>query len=395
MFIESIRPQGFLSFDPDSPAVSLRPLNVFIGANGAGKSNLIDAVRFLQIVSRLKPIAYLVRNGSRVGDWIWKGAENQIASVEAIVRRDDSNKLPLRYRLAFRENRFRFEVTDERLEEEKTSNPSATKPRFFIGHEPAGIYVNRHEGGKRTLKKESVDPEGSVLSVYDAPEDYPENAWMVEALSQIEFFTDPLFGRSSEIRKAQSVSLSRTRLEENGTNLALVFNRVVQGRFMRERFTELVREVYPKVESVEADVAEGTIQIIFDEGTWKTRAPRLSDGTMRWVFLLTLLLDPDNGGPIFLDEPDLGLHPDALSSLADLLREVSARRQLVVATHNVAFIDQFTETPEVVVAFDRASADKPTDVFATRFHRLDPGVLSSGMLLGEAWQRGLLGGVRW
>lgn len=398
MFIESITPRGFLSFRPDSPPLELQSLNVFIGANGAGKSNAIEAVRFLQVASRKKPIDYLIRNGSGVKDWIWKGSNDEVgssASIEMVVRRDHPKKLPLRYRLAFRENQSRLEVTDERLEEKQKSKPGAAESRFFIGHGPASIYVNRDDGAKRTLMKDRVDPEGSVLSVYNAPDDYPENAWLVAAFAEIEFFSDPLFGRNSELRKAQSASGSRARLEENGANLALVHNRVVQGRQMRERFAELTREVYPGVESVEVEISEGTIQIVFDEGAWRTRAPRLSDGTMRWVFLLTLLLDESNRGPIFLDEPDLGLHPDALASLADLLREASARRQIVVATHNVGLVDKFTDIPEAVVTFDNTPPDKPGGPHSTRFRRLAQSDIPEGMRLGEAWQRGFVGGVRW
>jgi predicted ATPase len=240
---------------------------------------------------------------------------------------------------------------------------------------------------------EKLDPEASVLSVYNAEADYPENARVFEALKSIQVFTDPLFGRSSQLRKAKSTALPRGNIEEDGSNLALVLNRVLEASGMRRRFTDLVREIYPHVDVVETDTADNRIQVLFVEKGWKTPASRLSDGTLRWVFLLALLLDSENHNPIILAEPDLGLHPDGLRALADLLKEASERTQVIVATHNVTLIDHFTENQEAVVFENRELAN--ASLHATQAKRLDPKVLPEKMLLGEAWQRGLIGGNRW
>lgn len=395
MFIKSVRPRGFLSFPSDTPSLELQPLNVLIGPNGAGKSNLLESVRFLRASATARGAVqhFLLREGAGIGDWIWKGEEDGTGSVE-IVFGDNAKRRPLRYRLAFREERGRAIIVEERLEEE-TATRKGKKPDFYIGYDSGGLYLNRGAQKRRALSKSQIDPEASVLSVYNGAADYPENAWMFEAMKGLQFYCDPLFGRGSQLRVAQSTGLNRSALEENGSNLALVLNRVLQKSKMRDLFTTMVREVYPHVDFVDTDTSDNRIQVVFVEKKWKTPANRLSDGTMRWVFLLTLLLDPENRSPIFLDEPDLGLHPDALRALADLLKEASKRTQIIVTTHNVTLIDHFTETPEVVVVFDNVAPDVDPDVHSTGFLRLTPDAVPTGMLLGETWQRGLIGGNRW
>jgi predicted ATPase len=369
-------------------------LNVLIGPNGAGKSNLFESLRLLKTSAgggqNLQ--AFFARYGG-IGDWIWKGPDGGEASIEVVLA-GESKRMPLRYRLAFREQRGRLTIADERLENEKPTKPGK-KPFLYIGHEAADVYVNLKKGKKRALAGAQVDPEATLLGVYNAPADYPENARAVEGLKGLRFYSDPLFGRGSTLRQAQNTALPRSLLEEDGSNLALVLNRVLQKPGMRARFTALVREVFPHVDAVDTDTAEGRIQVLFVEKGWKTTAGRLSDGTMRWVFLLTLLLDDENETPVFLDEPDLALHPDALKELAAQLKAASESKQIVVATHNVTFLDHFSDVPEAVVVFENTAIEDQPDLHATRFARLAKSAVPKAMLLGEAWQRGLIGGNRW
>ena len=85
----------------------------------------------------------------------------------------------------------------------------------------------------------------------------------------------------------------------------------------------------------------------------RTPATRLSDGTLRWLALLVILLNPTPAPVTCIDEPELGLHPDAIHTLADLLVEASTRTQLVVTTHSDALLDAFTDTPEVVCVCEK------------------------------------------
>ena len=99
-----------------SSLLPLEPLNVFIGPNGSGKSNLIEAVRLLQAAP--DDLAEPVRLGGGVQDWIWKGDAQGTATIDVIAE-NPNGQMPLRHLLQFRESGHRFELADERIENER------------------------------------------------------------------------------------------------------------------------------------------------------------------------------------------------------------------------------------------------------------------------------------
>ena len=127
------------------------------------------------------------------------------------------------------------------------------------------------------------------------------------------------------------------------------------------------------------------------EGELSTSARRLSDGTLRFLSLLAILLDPSPPPVIVIEEPELGLHPDTLPVLRDLLIDASRRTQLIVTTHSITLVDSFTETPEVILVCDRREG-------ATRIERLDAEQVKAWLAdgsLGQLWVSGQIGGTRW
>ena len=89
-------------------------------------------------------------------------------------------------------------------------------------------------------------------------------------------------------------------------------------------------------------------------------ATRLSDGSLRYLCLLTVLCHPDPPPVVCIEEPEMGLHPDAISEVAKLLVEASSRSQIFVTTHSDILIDALTEVPEAVIICERAGRGYPT-----------------------------------
>lgn len=113
---------------------------------------------------------------------------------------------------------------------------------------------------------------------------------------------------------------------------------------------------------------------------------QLSDGTIRFICLVTALLQPDPPATVVIDEPELGLHPFALDVLAGLFREVSQRTQLIVSTQSAILLNHFE--PDAVVVLDRKNG-------GTRFRRLDKVALRTWLedyTLGDLWQKNVFDG---
>jgi predicted ATPase len=128
-----------------------------------------------------------------------------------------------------------------------------------------------------------------------------------------------------------------------------------------------------------------------EKGGREIPATRLSDGTLRYLCLLSILLHPSPPSLIAIEEPELGLHPDVISHIAKLLVQASVRSQLVVTTHSRMLVDALTDDPSSVVVCSNESGE-------SRFERLDSSALAAWLKkysLGELWSMGELGGNRW
>lgn len=118
---------------------------------------------------------------------------------------------------------------------------------------------------------------------------------------------------------------------------------------------------------------------------------RMSDGTLRWLTLLTILLNPDPPSLVCIEEPELGLHPDMIHELAKLLIDASTRTQLIITTHSDRLVEEFTDTPEAVLVCEKENG-------ASKFRRLEREKLAAWLeeyTLGQIWTRGQIGGTRW
>src|SRR5438093_1257118 len=153
--IQSLHLRNLLSFGENSEPVELQSLNVLIGANGSGKSNLIEAIGLLQGAPR--ELAVPVREGGGIRDWLWKGAATTpTATIEAVLSYPQG-KQPLRYSLSLTEVGQRLEVTDERIENAQ-GEPGHPKPFFYFGYENGRPMFNIR-GTQRALRREDMDPQ--------------------------------------------------------------------------------------------------------------------------------------------------------------------------------------------------------------------------------------------
>ena len=175
------------------------------------------------------------------------------------------------------------------------------------------------------------------------------------------------------------------------SNLGMFLNRLRQDPTTKASLIEKLSDAYEGLTDFELNFEGGSVQIFFTEGDLAVPASRLSDGSLRYLCLVALLLDPDPPALIGIEEPELGLHPDLIPKIADLLVDASSRCQLVVTTHSDVLVDALSERPESVVVCEKHDGH-------TTMSRLDRTELAHWLEsygLGDLWTSGELGGVRW
>lgn len=386
--LQQIKLTNFLSFGPETTSIDLKSLNIIIGINGVGKSNLIEAVALMRAAPR--DIGAVVRKGGGASEWIWKGKRESVATIDVVFINPKGSQ-PLVHSLSFYSENARFQLQDERVENEYPYG-NQDDPYFYYRFQNGHPIVNTNDEKGRQLARETIDPTLSILSQRRDPEHYPEISYLADAYGGIRIYREWAFGRNTVFREPQKADMRNDRLEEDFSNLGLFLNNIRRYKpKAKKKILEGLRELYEDLTDFDVSIEGGTVQVFLTEDEFTIPATRLSDGTLRYLCLLAILCDPEPPALICIEEPELGLHPDILPKLAEYLIAASKRTQLIVTTHSDILIDAMTERPEVVLVCEKHNG-------CTEIQRLDQKDLTVWLdkyRLGQLWIQGHLGGTRW
>ncbi|MBO3457475.1 AAA family ATPase [Aetokthonos hydrillicola Thurmond2011] len=388
-FIRRLRLENFLSYGSEGEEIELRPLNILIGSNASGKSNLIEAIALLKATPTDLPA--FIRQAGGISEFLWKGQHsNTVAEIQAIV--DYPRIQTLSYQISLSMAGQKLELIDEFVENEQPF-PGEDDVYFYYRYQRGRPVLNVKLDGvvkQRELRREDMIPDQSVLSQRKDPDLYPELSYLATQFSNISLYRIWNIGRDSEPRNPQKTDLPEHPLLENGSNLGLFLNNL-QYQLGNRQIIEKLKKFYDAAEELSIKIYGGTVQIFIREENLAQPIPatRLSDGTLRYLFLMALLLDPTPPPLICIEEPEIGLHPDILPTIAEMLIEASQRTQLIVTTHSDALVSSLP--PEAVLVFER-------DEQGSHLRRLDPEKLKDWLenyTLGDLWRMGEIGGTRW
>lgn len=346
----------------------LRPLNLLIGANGAGKSNFIGLFRFL---------ASVVGDNFPVDVQKWGGPEALLhygskvtPQMELEVYFSPSNGI---------QNGYRVSLT-----------PTQDNRLIFSREEP---WIDGHYA----IKAYALGA-GHDLAKIRSDKDTPSATVSSHVLDRLKIWRQYHFhdtGDTAAVKRIHAVN-DNLRLKPDAANLAAYLRKLKTTPFFEksyDRIVETIRRAAPFFgDFVFRDEGGEFIELEWTERgrpdtPWKAHV--LSDGTLRFICLTTLLLQPKSLLPdtVLIDEPELGLHPFAINLLADMLQEVAETKQVIVSTQSVELLNAFK--PEDVVVVQREQD-------ATIFKRLDAADLADWLTddysLGELWKRNILGG---
>jgi predicted ATPase len=383
-FLKSISLKNILSFK--DVKLPLESLNVLIGPNAAGKSNLIDIVGLLRAAPEDLNVAILRGGGAPA--WIRRGENGppSAAGIECELTLDSGT---LEYALEFSSADRALVIGRESLRRAAQRGAGV----YFERSAASVKFRQRPHNGGPAAQTAPIASHASVFSTIRDPLDRTPITRLGAELRRIRIYRTFDTGPQGQARTGAHTSLPKEFLDDTGYNLAVVLHEM-QFNGTIERVNEYLRRLADQFESVRVGLDSGVARVAVKEKGIEQPVPavRLSDGTLKFLCLMAALLPDNPPSLVCLEEPELGLHPDALQLVAEVLRDAAERTQLIVTTHSDALVDALSGRPEAVVVCERDFDN------ATSFQRLSRADLSLWLeryRLGELWRKGEIGGNRW
>jgi predicted ATPase len=347
--------------------LELRPLNVLIGANGAGKSNLLSYFKLLNEMMAGRLQQYIAAAGrSRA---VLFGGPRQTPQMEATLEFEAARGLNTYHQRLFHVANDTLAFAEESLNFQEPGRPPSNPISLGAGHLETRINEDADRGGQTAKFVRGLLNRCRVYQFHD---------------------TSP----TARARAYCYVGNDRWLMPDAGNLAAMLY------RFRERETGPAYRRILGTVRQAAPFLADFDLEPTGPEDkeiilNWRDRSSgeimgphQLSDGTLRFIALATLLLQPEALLPavVVIDEPELGLHPAALNLLGGLLRSVSQHCQVVVATQSAALVDGFA--PEDVVVVNRRDG-------ASTFERLGEEALQDWLkeyTLGQLWEKNVIGG---
>jgi predicted ATPase len=361
--LECISVKGFKSLA--DVELKLGAINVIIGPNGSGKSNFIGVFSFLHSIREGRLRDYVARAG---------GAEQLLHFVSKTTK-------AIEIHLSFGSDKDGYS-----LNLSPTSNDGLFTSGEYI------LYPHAAESQSPAPPFEIPPPVGNEAGISDA-NITGGGIFIREELASWRLYHLHDTSSSSPMKKTAELNDNRF-LRPDGSNLASFLY------YLRQEHSDSYKMIRNAIQRVAPFFSDFVLapknlnrETILLEWRHKKSdqyfdASSLSDGTLRFIGLATLFLQPEYLRPsvIVVDEPELGLHPYAITLLGSLIKSASKSKQVIVSTQSSVLLDQFE--PEDILVADRWND-------ATTFTRLDPVSLAEWLeeySLGQLWEKNELGG---
>ena len=368
--IESIKIKGFRSL-ADVELTDLPNAAVLIGPNGSGKSNVIRFLDMVYFILRFRDLATFVAQQGGADDQLYGGADTTDSLYADLVCRTSAGLTGYDFTLAY----------------------SMLDRLYFHGESIRQLQVNpllapwSYDLGRGHRETNLVEFAGSASLPLEQAEEIRDILRLFRNRAVFQF-CDTTY--NSNIKARQDVNDS-DRLLFHGGNLAAVLYRLEQEDPRRyDYICNLINRILPTFDRFDLEESYGKVILRWKAlGSDKTMGAHLtSDGSLRYFRLVTLLNLPEEMLPsvILLDEPELGLHPSAVGLVGAMIKRMSRKRQVIVATQSPLLVDEFT--PEEIFVTEM----KEGQTVITRQDEEYLSVWLEEFSTGELWQKNLLGG---
>ncbi|MEE4254703.1 MAG: AAA family ATPase [Desulfuromusa sp.] len=332
-------------------------LNVIIGPNGTGKSNLLRLMELISVSAQGKLGKYIQSLGG-MDPIVWDGTATSIKfALESIPEGGELGPEHYELELARLGTGSSYKVEKELLINSHKLRKNTEKKTFKLLERFSKTAVIFDETERTfTTPEEFVPEEESLLSIASGP--FINNHYIPpfqRELASIAVYHDLHTNKDASVRQP-AISRMEKRVDPDGQNLISVMHTLYTGdRNFKKDINTAMRAAFGNdfEELVFPPASDQRIQMRI---RWKSlkreqSAAELSDGTLRFLFLLTVLASPSPAPVIAIDEPETGLHPSMLPLVAEYAIDASTRSQVILTTHSPQFLDAFVGTqPTTTVA---------------------------------------------
>lgn len=369
MNLDKVTIEGFKSISKETPiSLELGKINVIIGANGSGKSNIISFFKMLNYMMSGSLQSFIETNG---GSQIFLHYGSKITqSISATLLFSNKNYKDI----------YNFCLN------------YATPDRLIISAEEVEFTDGKHPNPKRIGLE--TDFRESALSIKSTDKTL---STIKKILSNCKVYQFHDSSQTASMRNSCPADADNY-LQAEANNLAAFLYRIKED--FPENYQSIISYVRLAVPQFYDFLLEpnkaGNIMLKWTDNSasdYIFLPNQFSDGSIRFIALTTLLMQPEETMPnvIIIDEPELGLHPYAITQLAEMIKEASNRVQIIVATQSPYLIDEFDANNIVVVESIKNGKGK----YHTQLKRLDSKELADWLenyTISELWDKNIIGG---
>ena len=361
--------------------IEMRPMMALIGANGVGKTSFMDALALLAASAR----SSLNQHLNDLGGVAAVITRDRVGDIALSAEMDVPNYEPLQYNIQVAPRGQNYSIAEEALTQARAG--------YFVPFKHVesqhGVVRYYDPAGSRLVQPDWVyDSQESALS--QVPRMFPEPENLRRILSSVTQYHVLDVGRRAPVKLPQQLRPAMLP-GENGEDLApFLYNLRETNHGKYEAVEDSLRAAFPGFESLNFPiVATGMISMTWKEKTFRNPfyMHELSEGTLRFLWLVSLLQSPSLSTITMIDEPEVSMHPELLAILSELMREASNRTQIIVATHSDRLV-RFLEPKEIMVM----DTEENGGARMTWADTLDIEEWMSDYSLDEVWQMGLMGG---
>jgi predicted ATPase len=360
IMIENIKIEGYKSIKKLD--LDLKPINILIGSNGVGKTNFVSFFKLVNTLFNERLQEFIITEG--LDNLLYFGRKNtEILEGRLTFPNDDNSN-----------NVYRFQLAP------------TNEGNLYIKKEGSGFSWN----GKEENLKYNIDVNLKESGILKSAQN--RDVYLRNHLENIQVFHFHDTSSSSYLRRKCDLS-DNLYLKQDGRNLpAFLYLLKTKHPKIFGRILYQIQSVAPYIDTFILEPSrlnESEIELRWkDTGDAESNfsAYQLSDGTLRFIALTALLMQPSPPSTIIIDEPELGLHPFAINKLAAMIQVASKITQVIVSTQSPGLISHFE--PEDIVVVDKSKSENQT-IFK-RLSTLELDTWLEEFTLGDLWERNIL-----